>query len=521
VFRYGPRRDKINRRSKPTASLAAATDTLPVGRIEDSRMFRISLFLTPVCFFAVFLAGGASSSPSNQVAGAEPLTAKELREYEAAVEMYRRQLQKFEEDPGITDVRVRDSYVAGDELRMIVELYRERRIGHRGVVDRRRGYVFLIDLKYHREKKKNSRLVGPLWEMDKPHSALALHAGVVFTDKDRKALAAIPTLFFNDSGDVLKKIRKPNRGELKRQEFAVERLDWKKDGHRWLKAGEGKYLPAGLRAGAWAMPDLSIRFDSREEFLAGTGKAGTKVHVYDSVTGRHVPDAWLDKTLEHARRLPAAQNVFPHYLTSDGNFFIVWPNSDRFGEDDGEPRHEFSINDKRYSRWKYGIVYSRKGDQIRPFKKPQDLNDGPWGDIPGHRRAFTLGGEPYVLEVSDNLCRLTALSGPASYQVRVIPAAERAQYGKRFPLSGIHHIQLDEQGERLIFVGHDISYPDDIRWAIIWHYKTAVVQQHVFSIIEKKTSIEKKPSIEKVAPVSSSRSRLTRRAGRAFRFRRK
>ena len=380
-------------------------------------MFRLSLFLTPVCFFAVFLAGGESSSPSNQVAGAEPLTAKELRDLEAAVEMYRRQLQEFENDPGITSVEVRDCYVAGDELRMIVEQYRERRLGHRGIVDQRRGYVFLIDLKDHREKKKTSRLVGPLWEMDKPHSALALHAGVVFTDKDREALAAVPSLFFNDSGDVLKKTRKPNRGELKRQEFTVERLDWKKDGHRWLKAGEGKYLPAELRAGVWAMPDLSIRFDSRAEFLAGTGKAGTKVHVYDSVTGRHVPDAWLEKTVDRARRVPAARGSYPfHYLTSDRNFFILSPERDWRGVNDGEPPHEFTVKNKRYPSSKYGIVYSRKGDQIRPFKKPKELGDGFFARQP---RVYTLGGKPYVLEVWKDQCRLSALTGPISYQVRV------------------------------------------------------------------------------------------------------
>lgn len=392
-------------------------------------------------------------------------------EGEASGEQNAEQETKIDDDTVATGVRVRDCHLVGKQLRMIVEQYRQERLNHKGVVKWTRGYVVIVELDKNEETTHETHLIGPLWTQDKPQSSFTFRDGIVFTDEDRKALAARPIVFFNESGEALRKRSIPNS-----QDLAVERLDLQDKSHQWLRLGVTKPLPEGLDWTRWSVLGSYVTFDSKREVLTCTDETEKTIRVFESVSGREIDDTWLNKTIQRVRKLEDAYNSFA-YLTQDRNYVVVWPEPSwqfRYGEH----TQEFTFDGKKRARSKLGVLYSRLGDKVSLLKKSKEDK---W--IGGQRWVFTIDGELLILENPGDQLTLSNGSGHIRHQIEVKPPTKRERpvnelFGTLF---GVNHVQLDEKNERIIFVGQELLI-EDCHWVIQWNYKNATLDQFVFGI---------------------------------------
>jgi hypothetical protein len=281
---------------------------------------------------------------------------------------------------------VRDSRVAGDELRLKIEtaVSHSKLASESSTVSDVAGYYVLVDLKSTTPLPRRSRVIGPLYTNPAERSDMA-YSGVDFTDRDRQARAATPQIFFDDQGDLVQ--LKPS-GSL----FERERLDV--ESHR----------PCWVSAGTQSLPSLSVwRTIFTPSRRWAVDYEAEVARLYDMRTGEQKDDPWLQAALTDFRTRAKTNGALYNvrlWLSDDLTHLVVAPDAGRVYRD-GTPA-KFENAGKQFSGDDYGLDYARPNPQTQIISKHFGMNGISQAQVEG---VFMVQGEPFLLLQHQRHCQ--------------------------------------------------------------------------------------------------------------------
>jgi hypothetical protein len=364
------------------------------------------------------------------------------------------------------EMSVRDRYLAGSELRILVDTAQvmQRKGRSSSEAGKARGWFVAIDLTKSGPLVDRARVVGPLWSTDAVQSELSFSIGVRFTAADVAAGKARPPMGFDDRGELIRQVRTPE-GTL-----IVERCDTTKTPAAWTKVSDASEL--GEVGEDWiegVLRNPNARTLVQEE-------ADGKTRAYDLFAGTAKTDQWLTEAFADLRSRKDLHNTVT-WLTDDAKYIVARPqdmhNTGRTMIED------FVFEGKTYSRADYGLVYTRPQTKPTLFRKP--VSDAMFLEKPP-QGAYSIDGELMLLEIADSSLRLFTPDGTTRF--------EWAKHDSpRWSAGNAPFRQIDVAAGRLIFFTF-LRDPDDQNhgWdhenIVIWDYKLGTLRREIVELTE-------------------------------------
>lgn len=361
---------------------------------------------------------------------------------------------------------VRERYLAGDELRLVVDTAQVMKPKWQSSLkaSKARGWFVTIDLAKPGTLVDRARVVGPLWSTNAVQSELSFSIGERFTAADVAAGKARPPMGFDDHGDLIRQVRTPE-GSL-----IVERCDGTKAPAVWTKIDDASTV--GKVGEDWAegvLRNVHARTLVQEE-------ADGKTRAYDLFTGAAKIDPWLTEAFADLRARKDFHNTVT-WLTDDATYIVSRPQD---MHNDGHTMIEsFLFEGKSYSRADFGLIYTRPLTTPVLFRKPVSnamfLEKPPQG-------AYSIDGELMLLEVADSSLRLFTPGGTTRF--------EWVKHDTlRWNAGNAPYRQIDVAAGRLVFFTFlrdpdDQKYGDDHVIIVVWDYKLGKLRREIVELTE-------------------------------------
>ena len=334
------------------------------------------------------------------------------------------------------NIEVQSQFLAGDELRVVVETYRRWRplFSHSSKVADVKAYHVAVDLASPAPLAERTRVVGPLWSVPNTRSAISFEAGPIFTQGDAAAAAATPTWAFDDDGVLVRFARDPARPLLARHALAT-----KVDGASWRPLGDTKPVADPLPP---MSEDRVATRSGRHVLIFHDGKA----RLFDQFTGEERDDPWLTRSFAAARSIKYLNNIGCH-LTDDLNYLVVSP-EEIWNDGRGHIHETFDYRGETHRRGAVGLAYRRGVEEPTLFKRPLPGADHFHGSDPYN--AFSIGGDLYLLTATDHQLTLTAPASGRRYEVEAPP-------GKDFGVVRFRDARHDPARGEVVLFGSDLE----------------------------------------------------------------
>jgi hypothetical protein len=359
---------------------------------------------------------------------------------------------------------VRRHYLAGGELRLVVETSRSYLplLSHSSKTTNAKGWFVTVNLDAPGPPGETARVLGPLWDVPDPRSCISFQTGANFTPEDAHAAAVTPWIVFDPAGELVR--IGPAGGadrSMVRDHLDVTAGTWKRD---------GPYVPIPDPFMWPGSEDQVDTFSHRYHLQRADGKAT----LYETFTGKAVDDPWLSAAFEHYRAIKDMQNV-QAWLTEDLKYLVCSPAS--VWNDNRRMVETFELEGNTYRRDQWGFYYARSGEKPILFRKEQGegiaLANGP-------SAAFSIGGELYLYYRRADPLRLVRLTG-GGRAIEHKPPPEPA-WGWTPP----YQVQHDEPAGRIVFFGDDVfahphGQPLDVV-VFIWDYRRSTITSHTIDM---------------------------------------
>jgi hypothetical protein len=307
-----------------------------------------------------------------------------------------------------------ESVVVGDELRVIVRTYEPHQplMSHSSVSSDVKGWVVLVVLGKTGPLAKRSRVLGPVWDVPGARSSISLEAGATYSKEDVEAQRATPRVMFDEEGQVM-------RLRLTADGKGVEKsvLDVRETGAVWWK--DAAYTRIPNRVG-WTSGDYVQTRTKKYHLQYADGKAG----LYETNTGKAVPDRWLENVMEQVCGEPG-QGKMKMILTEDLKYLVVNPAPLNV---DGEFVKTFRIAGKEYSRAEYWVYWERAHPEPVLVKKEAGKEWREMGKAQGYVDAFSIDGRLWLLADGEQKRSLVTVNGDASFEIAV-PGDDEWKFG--------------------------------------------------------------------------------------------
>ncbi|MBX3379232.1 MAG: hypothetical protein KF805_04000 [Phycisphaeraceae bacterium] len=300
----------------------------------------------------------------------------------------------------VMQIEVKDQYLAGNELRLLVDTatFDWPAGSHMTRSLRAHGWLVLIDLSKDDPVGTGARVIGPLWSTDSPQSSLTFQVGVEFSKEDAAARKAKPPTTFDETGRLIRQMPQADNS------IVVEERDYSQSPCNWKKIADGAPIgPSGKDRFEGVLRNRQARMYVQEE-------ADGVVRSYDMYSGLPREDRWLTGVFTDLRARKDFHNV-KFWLTDDAKYLVASP-EDRHN-DRGTMYTEFVNDDKKYAREEFGLIYERPKDKPSVFAKPGSnagfLMNPPHG-------AISIDGDLVLLDIGESTLRLMSPDGKTKYQ---------------------------------------------------------------------------------------------------------
>jgi hypothetical protein len=259
--------------------------------------------------------------------------------------------------------RLQSRRLVGNELRVLLETAIRYRTftSHSSKAASAKGWLITVDLSKNGLIGKRARVIGPLWDVPGERSELSFTAGANFTQQDVAAARATPFIDFDADGTPIRIRSDPKEGNgmIRERLILGAKPFWKLD---------GPFLPLpppGPPMNEETVETLSGRYHLQ--------LVDAKVTLHERLTGKRIPDPWLEAAFKECRGIKDFENVRMS-LTDDLKYLVASPEPIWNGVHTST--RTFDWGGKTYRRGEYGLVWKRPQPGPTVFKKPKN-EDGP------------------------------------------------------------------------------------------------------------------------------------------------
>jgi hypothetical protein len=271
----------------------------------------------------------------------------------------------------------RSQCLVDNELRILLEtaIRYQPRTSASSKVSSAKGWLITVDLSKTGPIGERARVFGPLWDVPDERSSLNFDAGVKFTGRDAAASKATPFVDF-DSRGTLVRIRpdpqNPAAPMIRERLVMAAHPVWQPDGTFLRLPPPGRPMNEDTLVTASGQYHLQL--------------SGGKTFLHERLTGKQIPDPWLEEAFANLRGMKDFGNV-KTWLTDDLKYLVSSP-------DPNWKDRTFEYNAKDYNRGEYGLVWQRPNPEAIIFKKPRTETNTTRIAIEG---ALSIDGRLYFL----------------------------------------------------------------------------------------------------------------------------